>query len=503
MENSIPVESSPSPSQTVNNSSSAAGILPHPLKEVTFLSARAKVSPLPQDVPSSISSSDPVHGGNGSSVEGVDAAISSDNNDNDKRVTKNSRRHSVINVKMDVLDVDICMNRGKKSNKKEEEQGQSSNGNGYRVSFREDVALPSTKGAIIGDESLNNDESSCSHKNKRMRQLPSQNKCLSAINALNRAVARRDCITAITQACSLFDHNDKECHDFEIENGAHIALFKLLCIVLNRAVSKGSGGDASFPGYKGDEVQQLCSSLEMVHRCSPRCVSISFEEVGVDLIGIILHVIERCLDNVIRDDSDVGIVSCLQVLLVYSDEDSGVDSERKRAVKYMTRQPGLMQLLLRVASSDNIIDERGKEVALKIIANLDYSRSGAHKRSTSMTDILLLDTLIENSYHSSADAVRNNAALGLNNLSCHAEYIATMSEEKVYNALIQLLRDDNVLTRQYAASTVNNLAKIKENAIHLVEHGFGALLDELVKIIESDESDETRRSASRALKDSK
>ena len=339
------------------------------------------------------------------------------------------------------------------------------------------------------------DTPSMTHKHKRMRQLPSPEKCVDAIQALNRAVARKDCITAITQACSLFDHSDREWHDFEIEKGAHIALFKLLSIVLSRA-SK-STADSSHVGFKGDEVQQLCRSLEMVHRCSARCISLSFNEVGEDLIDIILHVIERCMDNVIRDDSDVGVVSSLKVLLYYSEEGN---VPQRRAIKYMVNRPGLMSLLLRVASSDNFIDERGKEVALKIIANLDYSRS-THKRNVSSTDILLLDTLIENAFHPSADAVRNNAALGLNNLSCHSEHVATMTEEKVLDALLRLLRDDNSLTRQYAASTIKNLAKVRDNAVILVNHGYGSLLDELIKIIESDDSDEARRSASRALKD--
>lgn len=364
------------------------------------------------------------------------------------------------------------------------------------IAFPQDQSIISRNNDSVAAAAEQYDDTSdapMTHKNKRMRQLPSPEKCADAIQALNRAVARKDCITAITQACSLFDHNDQEWHDFEIQKGAHIALFKLLSIVLSRA----SKSDGSHVGYKGDEVQQLCRSLEMVHRCSTRCILLSFDEVGEDLIDIILHVIERCMDNVIRDDSDVGAVSSLKVLLYYSD---GQNIPQRRAIKYMANRPGLMSLLLRVAASDNFVDERGKEVALKIIANLDYSRS-THKRNLSSTDILLLDTLIENSFHPSADAVRNNAALGLNNLSCHNEHIATMIEERVLEALLRLLRDDNSLTRQYAASTVKNLAKVRENAVVLVNHGYGSLLEELIKIIESDDSDEARRSASRALRD--
>jgi len=333
------------------------------------------------------------------------------------------------------------------------------------------------------------------HRSKRTRSQTTPMQFLDAISALHRAVARKDCITAITHACNLFDHNEVESHNFVIEKGgAHVALFKLLSIVISRA-SKTAGGTSI--GYKGDEVQQLCRSLEMVHRASAAYVKLSYNEVGEDLIEALLHVIERCLDNVIRDDGDKCVLSCVQLLLYYS------EMAAPKSVKYMASRPGLMQLLLRVAASGSMIDERGKETALKVIANLDYSRSGVsrHRRNLSSTDILLLDTLIESAYNTSADAVRNNAALGLNNLSCHNEHISTMSEEKVLEVLLKLLRDDNSLTRQYAASTIKNIAKIRGNAVRLVDHGYGTLIGALLAIMESEESDETRRSASKALKD--
>eukprot|EP00816_Leptocylindrus_hargravesii_P004473 CAMPEP_0196817036 /NCGR_PEP_ID=MMETSP1362-20130617/58419_1 /TAXON_ID=163516 /ORGANISM="Leptocylindrus danicus, Strain CCMP1856" /LENGTH=641 /DNA_ID=CAMNT_0042194569 /DNA_START=236 /DNA_END=2158 /DNA_ORIENTATION=- len=326
--------------------------------------------------------------------------------------------------------------------------------------------------------------------NKRLKQQTTPEQCLDVIHHLNRAVHRKECIAAITRACAMFDHNDTDRHDFEIEDGAaHVALFKMLSIVLTRSARDG------LVGFKGDEVQQMCRSLEMVHRCSRRCLEVSYEEVGEDLIALIGSVMERCLDGVIRDDGDVGILSCVQVLLYYS-------SEVRKAVKHMgksTVRGKLLGLLVRVASAGNMIDERAKELSLKVISHLGGNSDSCHRRNISSTDILLLDTLIDNAFHS-AESVRNNAALGLNNLACHNEHLVTMScQERVLDAVSKLLSDDCTSTRQYAASTIKNLSELNSNSLTLVNHGYGTLLSNLVKIVENDESDEARRSASRAL----
>jgi len=108
-------------------------------------------------------------------------------------------------------------------------------------------------------------------------------------------------LRTLAEALYKLDHRDKQRHDHEIECGAANIFFQKLAFVVGithgRPKSSSRKGVATTSEIKSDhEVALICTALEMIHRASDSAIEQSFEEIGRDILPLMVKVIDRAFD---------------------------------------------------------------------------------------------------------------------------------------------------------------------------------------------------------------
>lgn len=107
---------------------------------------------------------------------------------------------------------------------------------------------------------------------------------------LNSAIAPRQArLEAIHAVLREFDHNNKQWHDDELDVQADRILFQKIAFA--HAVFKASSV-ANVPAAF-EEIELVAGALEMVYRASPSRVAVSFSEVGVHMIPLLIGMIHK------------------------------------------------------------------------------------------------------------------------------------------------------------------------------------------------------------------
>ena len=118
-----------------------------------------------------------------------------------------------------------------------------------------------------------------------------QQRCTNSFRwfaAIARAVTYEDRRDAISTATICFDHNMQSLHDEELEVGADAILMKHLgFLVSRRALAKDVESSVKH------ELCSTCEAIEMVYRASPQSVSQSFDKFGLELLGTLIHLINK------------------------------------------------------------------------------------------------------------------------------------------------------------------------------------------------------------------
>lgn len=143
------------------------------------------------------------------------------------------------------------------------------------------------------------------------------------LDALNMTILPHELrLTTLAQATEFFDHRDRAAHDLELSERAAAVLYQKLAFALfqsSRAAGVVGGGSmyvggygAPAPGTAGrirpapdssdadHEIAMIASCLEMVHRASHECVAAAWDEMGREILPLLIRVMERPFDKMAR-----------------------------------------------------------------------------------------------------------------------------------------------------------------------------------------------------------
>ena len=290
-------------------------------------------------------------------------------------------------------------------------------------------------------------------------------KCLD----LNRAIGHERRKAAISNACAEFDHWDTEKHNIELQLGCS----NVLSLVLSMT------DDST-------EIRMICAALEMVYRASTEVVRKSFQDVGPDIVPLLLKLLERCEKDTAKH-SEVSVLNITKVLLYFSRV-----SELRPS---LARHQGMLQSLTRASTARLNPDSRAMRV--RVVANLansDENKDILHEHPG------LLDCLLKIAAIDTTDTAREYAAACLMDLaSSPISQVSLAFNDKVLAVLVKLAQDDKEETREYAVTAMQNLAFAKENRTRLVTFTKGVVLEALKKALSTDLNDKTRRRGAGAI----
>lgn len=291
------------------------------------------------------------------------------------------------------------------------------------------------------------------------------------IDELNRAIGPERRHAAIVLACKEFNHANELQHNAELYLGAA----NVLCLVLSMSDQE-------------DEIESICSALEMVLRADREAVVNSYQDVGATLVPLLLRLLERYEMNrrVISTGDTISHISRTLLHLTRIPE--------LRVV--LAGHPGMLPAMERVATVP--LSSKNRELRMRLLANLANSEKN---KITIFDRRSLMDATLKVATLDKDETVREYAAAVLMDLSsCPANQVPMTRMDKVLATLVQLsTTEEKVETREYAVSGLQNLAFEKSNRIQLVQYGGGVVMEALQKCISIDSNEKTRRRSAGAL----
>mmetsp|Transcript_26350 Transcript_26350/g.39500 ORF Transcript_26350/g.39500 Transcript_26350/m.39500 type:complete len:775 (-) Transcript_26350:174-2498(-) len=290
------------------------------------------------------------------------------------------------------------------------------------------------------------------------------------ISDLNKAIGHERRIAAITNACAEFDHWDTDKHNIELQLGCSNVLSMVLSMTDNE-----------------DEIRMICAALEMVYRASTAVVSKTFQDVGPDVVPLLLKLLEQC-ETTHQKHAAVSIINITKVLLYFS-----------RVAELRTtlaRHGGMLDTLTRVAFSTLSPDCR--VLRMRVIANLSNSEEN---KVMMMSHSGLLDAILKIAALDLSDKAREYASASLMDLASSTKTQVPMANhDKLLSTLVKLaVTDEGEETREYAVTAMQNLAFSKENRERLVTYADGVVVEALKKALSVDTNEKSRRRAAGAL----
>eukprot|EP00986_Skeletonema_menzelii_P005888 scaffold2205_cov141-Skeletonema_menzelii.AAC.3 len=307
-------------------------------------------------------------------------------------------------------------------------------------------------------------------KRKEFARDPRYQGTRKLVDDLNKAIGVDKRQAAIANANVEFDHNDEMQHNAELYLGAA----NVLCLVLSMSDQE-------------DEIESICSALEMVYRAEREAIIISYQDVGPALVPLLLRLLDRC---------ELGRKVLAEVTIEHI----------SRILLHMTRiselrvplanHPGFLSILERVSTLP--LSEENRVLRMRLLANLansDGNKETIFERSSLLESIMKVATLDK------SESAREYAAAVLMDLASHpANQIEMAKIDKVLGTFVKLaIVEDKVETREYAVSGLQNLAFEKQNRKQLVTYGSGVVIEALKKTTSIDANDKTRRRSAGAL----
>mmetsp|Transcript_3583 Transcript_3583/g.9583 ORF Transcript_3583/g.9583 Transcript_3583/m.9583 type:complete len:644 (+) Transcript_3583:1833-3764(+) len=126
-------------------------------------------------------------------------------------------------------------------------------------------------------------------------------------------------LSTLAQATDFFDHRDRTAHGAELREGAAPILYQKLAFALHQSSRAAGTGSLYVGGYGAPaagapprirpaadtsdadhEISMIASCLEMVHRASTDCVAVTWDEIGHEVMPLLVRVIERPFDKMAR-----------------------------------------------------------------------------------------------------------------------------------------------------------------------------------------------------------
>jgi len=348
----------------------------------------------------------------------------------------------------------------------------------YRPSSPSGKSVRSFRSVAFAESTASSQSSQYSKSSSK--RGPKEHEIQKVINAMNMAVTQQQRKSSISAAVKKFNHRDKSKHNIELEMGGANALYQKLCL----AISGNERGEKD-----QGEVAMICSAFEMVYRCSSANREKSFNSIGMELVTLLLRVVDLCeIGNIAKNDSDEIITDILSVFQYFS---------RVQNVSIpLTKTPGVLQVLALVVSS-NSRPNSTRATAMSTLADLACAEANGALMARLPG---LFDSVIDVAYLDSSNETREAAARALQNIIFSVEdSIPGIKFDKLVKALILLLKDNCEKTRKYAAGALQNLTTWQECQTRLVAYDGGAVVDGLLQMICSSDSDEARLRAIGAI----
>jgi len=290
------------------------------------------------------------------------------------------------------------------------------------------------------------------------------------VDELNKAIGADKRQAAIATANVEFDHNDEMQHNAELYLGAA----NVLCLVLSMS-------------DREDEIESICSALEMVYRAEREAIIISYQDVGSALVPLLLRLLDRC--EVGRNVLAEATIEHISRILLHMTRISELRVP-------LANHPGMLSTLERVSTLPLSVENRVLRMRLLAnLANSDGNKETIFEQSSLLESIMKVATLDK------SENAREYAAAVLMDLASHpANQIEMAKIDKVLGTFVKLaIVEDKVETREYAVSGLQNLAFEKANRRQLVTYGSGVVIEALKKTTSMDANDKTRRRSAGAL----
>ena len=307
-------------------------------------------------------------------------------------------------------------------------------------------------------------------KRKEFARDPRYQGTRKLVDDLQKAISPEKRQAAITKANIEFDHNNEMQHNAELYLGAA----NVLCLVLSMCDQE-------------DEIESICSALEMVYRAEREAIIISYQDVGAALVPLLLRLLERC--EVGRNILAETTIEHISRILLHMTRISELRVP-------LAGHQGLFDALERVATLPLSVENRVLRMRLLAnLANSDGNKEIIFEHSSLLESTMKVATL------DNSDNAREYAAAVLMDLASHpANQIEMAKIDKVLGTFVKLaIVEDKVETREYAVSGLQNLAFEKKNRRQLVMYGSGVVIEALKKTTNMDTNDKTRRRSAGAL----
>ena len=282
------------------------------------------------------------------------------------------------------------------------------------------------------------------------------------ISGINQALTVRQRVIAIDAAKKQFNHSFIEQHDEEIQAGAANAL----CLQLGYALNKKKDKDIKI-------INSICHTFVMIYHCSIMCRKESYDAIGFDLILLLIKSLERCkiTKNDFKEEIMDTILHILQIIHLISDIEA--------ASIFMATNRSVLGALVDIIQS-NFLDS----VKLEAISTFKNISSHAEEHRLNLVEEpLFISSIVELSYHSSSDKIREDTSETIRNLALAQDAKTPMALQGILlNALINLTDDTNQSTKMNAVVTLGSLAIPPENSFWLVSHAEGALVEVIFRL---------------------
>lgn len=307
-------------------------------------------------------------------------------------------------------------------------------------------------------------------KRKEFARDPRYQGTRKLVDELNKAIGPDKRKAAIEHANVEFDHSDEVQHSAELYLGAA----NVLCLVLSMS-------------DKDDEIESICSALEMVYRAERQAVIISYQDVGAALVPLLIRLLDRYeVGQKVLAEATIEHISKILLHMTRISE---------LRVPLASHQ-GLFSVLERVATLSLSVENRVLRMRLLAnLANSDGNKEAIFERSSLLESTMKVATLDK------SESAREYASAVLMDLASHpANQIEMAKIDKVLGTFVKLaIVEDKVETREYAVSGLQNLAFEKQNRKQLVTYGSGVVIEALKKTTSMDANDKTRRRSAGAL----
>lgn len=271
----------------------------------------------------------------------------------------------------------------------------------------------------------------------------------------------------LKHAHAKFDHWDESRHEVELNYGAANVLALGLTMTQD-----------------DDELEIMCSCLEMVFRASQNGVQAAYLKTGPSVVPWLLQLLKQAEKGTLKHTESLTM-NITKIFYYWS---------RVPEIKMLVmRHEGVVEMLKRVTTL-NV--HESKIDRMRTITNLANSDENKIFFIEHMLDIVLKIAVIDES-----DETRKCASTTLMDLtSCSDNQVKMANDDLVMGTLVKLaVSEKNPDTREAAIAGLQNLAFCQSNRARLVTYSNGVVLDAMKKVLSSDLNEKARMRAAGTL----